>query len=447
MSLPNELYNLEPSQLLTLLDVYYVRTQDGQRYAGNNSVQSILEFISNWLRLPSELEVNTDNKDDYFSQLTGESTSQFLNNTERRFFLTYGYGKPNPHISMQDAELRAFYINASPTALIALSDILGVCPTRQDPEVIKELLGDINLKSIDNFHKGAVQVITDCLFIESSNGELNDLLGPSRSKVQCFERFLLSVGMIPMFDYDPFYGVYISNISQLNEYSAVQPDKAWNFEEVRNMPDLIVESIIRLLPDIQILKIAVPTAFDQVIKYEDTLDLSILRNRLRIQLADGAIKFLTNPQYYFSHPDGKNGKIYYGRLIDDAMKIMTIKEFNDSITKYGALIDPFDNPIDPDFVPLDEKEIMNKTQFYALENKNVLNSIYDKRNLREIFENSSDLDHDLQGPARKLILWSKRKDTDDWFPIAINFEEYFKLWDPLLGDIISDTIKYYKSIL
>jgi hypothetical protein len=450
MSLPNELYNLQPSQLLELLDIYYVRTQNGQRYSGNNSVDSILTFISNWLRLPSDPLINvtyleSDNKQNYFYQLTDQSSSKFLNETERMFFLTHRYGKPNNNISMTDAELRVFYSNASSTALIALSDILGVCPTRQDPEIIKELLGDINLKSIDKFHQGAVKVITDCLGGVNS-GLLNDLSSPNKSKVQCLEEFLLSVGMLPMFDYDPFRNVYISNISQLNEYSAVQPDKIWNFEEVRNMPDLVVESVIKTLPDTQILNISVPIGYNQVMKYEDTLDLSKLHNRLRVQLAEGAIKFLTDTKHYFLQSDLGQMTIYYGRLVDDNIKSMTIDELDNSILKYGALIDPFDNPIDPDSLSKRNgiiQEIINKTRSYALENKNVVNSVIDRR----IFENPNDLDDELKGNVRKLILWSKRNNTDDWFPVAINFNEYFKLWDPLFGDLISDTVEYYKSIL
>lgn len=417
MSFPRELYDLQASQLLALLDIYHVRTQDGQRYYGDNSIQSILAFISNWLSLPSDMIIPIQ-EEEYFSRQA--LSPEFLNKSEQNFFLTYGYGKPNNHISLTDAEFRSFYSNANPTALIALSDILSVCATRQNPDIIREALGEINLKSIDKYHQGAVKVITNCL--DSSN-----------NKLECFKEFLLSIGALPVFDYDPYHNVYISNISQLNEYTKVQINKSWNFEEIRNMPDLIVETYIRTLSDTEILKISVNLQSSQIIKYQDTLDLSILKNRLRSNLVDGAIKFLTKFDYY---PYGNI--IYYGRLVDDNMKIMTFNELKNSIDKYGALIDPYGNAIDYNTkIAKDNfKEYVSKTRVYEMQNKNFTNN-----KLRAIFESSEDLDADLEGDARKLILWSKG------YPVAMNFDEYFKLWSPLFTDIIKDTVEYYKSIL
>lgn len=465
---PNHLRNLSPKSLLHLLNVYYVRDHQGQSYSGDDTTQDILDFISQWLTLEPEMRIAFDNYDpldliigysksensnDYFYQITGEDSSNFINNTERIFYLTHGYGRPNKYISPEDYQLRIFYSTASPTALIALSDIFGVCPLQQDPNLIRELFSDFNLKSINRFHQGAVKRITHCLGQETlcnvGSNSLDNLSITGRiipqqcnqSKTLCFEEFLNSIGMLPIFDYDPFHNIFISNLSQLNQYSSVQPAKVWNFDEVRNLPDIMVASIIKILPDTEILKIK---TLDNI-AYIDTLDLSQPANRLRSRLVDGAIKFLIRPEYHLS-----GTQITYRRLVDDNMKITNVNDFIQSITKFEALIDPFDNPIDLETAEeLNQilhnetlRKIIIKTRARAIENKEIIK------------ENPELKIEDLKGPARKLILWSRRNwysmapcnSVDEWFPVAINFNEYFQLWSPLFDDIIKDTLKYYMSI-
>lgn len=540
-SFPSELRNSSPSILLQLLNSYYVRTHQGEIYSGNNDVESILNFIHQWLQpepvkqetvtdpvkairekvtfslddalnknvldqifgetipvaigilddfanYPMRVSFNTynpwdlligyiqsENQANYFYQITGKNPKIFLNHTERIFYLTRGYGRPNKYISTTDNALRKFYMKAAPTALIALSDIFGICPTRQNPDVVLERFSDTNLKSIDQFHKDIVQKITECLhqmpicqltqssslltFPLNTGGSFDDFSITDKiipqecghSKIVCFKQFLNSIGMLPIFDFDPFSNVFISNISQIEQYRSVQPTKVWNFEEVRNLPYLIVASVIHSLPDNQLVAITVPKGF----RYADSLDFSRLVNRLRTRLVSGAIEFLTQPRHY---QDNQN--IFYGRLIDDNIQSMTLSDLLASISTYGALIDPYNNVINVNAAESLNENLRNeilrqailKTRARMLENIDLINvvTLEQKEQFIQVFRtnaeynlNIENLNKSFTGPIRKLILWSKQ---NEWVPVAINFDEYFKLWDPLFKDVIKDTLNYYLSI-
>jgi hypothetical protein len=401
---------------LKLIDVYYVRGSQGEIYSGD---QNINEFISKWLTSETPMRIvfinynpedlligynQAENPHDYFYQITGENPLNFINDTERIFYLTHVYGKPNKYISIEDYNLRIFYSNASSTALIALSDIFNICPSQQNPNVIRELLSDINLQSIDNFHKNAVEKITKC------------------SNKEDFNKFLNSIGMLPIFDYDPFHDVFISNISQLNQYRLVQPDKIWNFDEVKDLPDIVIESIIQNLPDTQLLEIEARN-----FKFKDELDLS--RPIFRTFLVKGAYEFLTRPRYYLN-----DNNIICGRLVDD-IKEVNLDTFIQNIAHYGALIDTFNNPIDPETA-----EILNESISNPLLH-DILKQIIIKTRAREI--ETKNIINKKKDSAGKLTLWSKRT---KWFPVAINFDEYLQLWSPLFPDIIQDTTEYYEMV-
>jgi hypothetical protein len=444
MSFPSELRNLSTVELINLLDIYYVRDNQGRSFIEGD----IFVFIDLWLKSdhperiafdnynPLDLLIGyekSENSREYFRYITGEDPQNFLNDTERKFYLTHGYGRPNKYISPRDYNLRIFYSNVSPTALVSLSDIFGICPTRQDPNIILDAMSDFNLKSIDHFHRDAVKKITDCLgegsVCDTTYGNnLNDFSITGRiipqqcdeSKTLCFKRFLKSIGMLATFEYDPTHNVFISNLSQLNLYRMVIPDKVWNLEEVKDLPDIIVESIVRTLPDDQL-----------------NLIMGNDQNQLRSHLLTNTIKHLIQPRY-----DIEDNSITYGRFVDDSKKIMGFEDFIQSVIKHRALIDPFDNPFDVETAEtLNQtlhsdvlRQIINKTKARTIENKDIVNIL-------------SNIDIDsLEGPVKKLNLWSKR-DISGWFLVAINFDEYFQLWNPLFPDMIEDTFKYYKSIL
>lgn len=525
--LESKLRNLSSGQLLQLLDDYYVRLHDGTMYSGNGDLSTVVLFILKWLepeysnvqgtpydlirqqkpfRLSLDAGKNTldlifgdkiavsnavledfgkypirvafnnydpwdllmgyiesNDRSNYFVQITGENPANFLNNTERIFYLTRGYGRPNKHISPIDHSLRTVYMNAAPTALVALADIFKICPTRQDPNVIREELSGVNLNSIDAYHRNAVQRITQCLgtgnICQSSGqpftvneGNFDD---ESRSigrdpncnpgKAQCFKSFLESLGILSIFEYDPFYDVFKSNISQLNLYRDVRPNNIWNYEDVVNMPTELIGSYIMQLSDSQLLSIETPQGF----RYADLVDLSIPINRLRSRLVAGAIHFLTSANYFVL-----DDNIYYGRLIDSRPEIMTREQLIDNIKKYKALIDPRYRVISisqaEHLNSILEDEVLHsailKTKHAVEENLDIVNSLTSgqKAHFKVSFsEEEIDIDtleNLIPDQLRGLILWSNGT------PLAITFKDYFEYWAPTLIDIILDTLKYYSSL-
>jgi len=83
----------------------------------------------------------------YFSETTGQDYFEFLNETERIFFLLHGYGRPNPHLSAEDYRLRRFFfqVRERPTCLLPLTTWLDSCPK---PSTIMERLSLIRLESL-----------------------------------------------------------------------------------------------------------------------------------------------------------------------------------------------------------------------------------------------------------------------------------------------------------
>lgn len=536
---PQELHHTSSDFLLQLLDHYYVRTHYGESYQGPAQFDAIMTFIAQWLtpeiptnksinvvdaiqqgipfqsndetiidqifedRIPVSTEiindfakypirkafnydpwdlllgyVRADDRNQYFENITGQSSNNFLNHTERIFYLTRGYGRPNKFISHLDFELRNFFIQASPTALIALSDIFGICPTRQDPDFILEKLSGTNLRTIDKFHRDTVAAITKCLgygnicttqnynvlqfpyeqvgnFDVSGSLPTSDSMSCDQSKVTCFREFLKTIGALPIFEYDPANNVFISNISQLDEYKNVIPTKEWSLQEYQDLPDVLVIANLQKLPDLELLNI---TSYG--FRYVDQVDLTQLNTRLRSRLVAGAIQFLTKPHFFI-----QSDQLYYGRLIDSNINPIVIDDLIENIDNHGALIDANGHVIDINtaedlynrYGSETFRQAIIKTQARAIENVNLLTTISpeQKERLRKGFQSIINLNYDdniniddlnlmIKGPFRRLILWSNE---NDWDAIAINFEEYFKYWAPLYPQIIKDTINYYIQTL
>lgn len=424
--------------------------------------------------------LRTADRASYFFELTGEPASNFLNETERIFYLTRGYGRPNKYISPTDLRLREIFMSAAPTALIALSDLLGICPTLQDPEYILAQLSDLDLRSIDTFHRVTVQRLTECLEQARLCPETSSPLGSYRSpgsfddvctlgscsrsttgledcnpdRLRCFTSFLNSIGVLPIFEYDPSLNVFVSNLSQLGSYREVIPDKKWSYDEVKNMPDSYVTGIISLLPDQELLRIEVPSRG----RFADTVSTARLSDRLRDNLVDGASRFLTQKQYFLL-PDNRIG---YGRRVDDELEEMSRDELEASILKYEALIDPYEHAMSPEMAEAllgsnsNEKirQIIYKTRALAVENEGFMNELTPQQRGTLIggFERlvrtgiDSEALEELvrsQGPfALKLLLRAA-----DGSPVAVQFEDYFRNWSPTLREIIKKTLQYYVQVL
>lgn len=395
--------------------------------------------------------VRTADRAFYFTQVTGQPVENFLNETERIFYLTRGYGRPNKYISPNDLQLRQMIGSSSPTALIGLSDLLGICPNLQEPEIVLEQLSGIDLSSIDGFYQKVLARVTACLdgaqlCAQSSGGRrrtctgdfcvypANALEGCSPERVKCFRELLRSMGMLPIFEYDPSSNVFVSNLSQVGSYRRVIPDKKWSLDEVKNMPDAYVNGILTLLPDWELLKIEGFQPSD----------------RLRENLVQQASQFLTQKRY-FPLPEGRFG---YGRRLDDQLEEMTREELEASLLQYNALIDPYEHALDLDTA--DEmglnQEIVQRTRRMALDNPGYIEQLTPEqkgsliggfeRLLREGIR-LSQLEQLLQsqGPfAIQLMLW-------DQTPVAMDFQEYLNRWAPTLQGILKASLQYYVEVL
>ena len=383
--------------------------------------------------------VQSPDPDEYFLLITGEYPENFLNDTERVFYLTRGYGRPNPYISHEDLRLRKFYQDASPTALIALSDLLGVCPTHQNPILIKERLSGYELASIDRFHTSFVDSITQCL----DNVKLcqNQGITPQErcningcepnvtvtletctpDRVNCFQLFLQQHGILSIFEYDPHYNIFVSNISQLDLYRRVIPEKTWDPKEVKSMAPVYVETILSALPDNELIKIVPDVKVDK------------LSSRLRSTLMNRAMEYLLTPKWR------REGNIIaYGREIDDKQRY-TYQEMVNSFNDNKALIDPMGNVLDYNSAAAFNDPKINqwiyRTQSYEVENKS---------NVAKLPAGQQELPRSgasFQGLPEDLILWDRWSYPDRWIPVARRLSD-----KPTPENLLEPTIEYYREI-
>lgn len=420
----------------------------------------------------------------YFQEITGVPSDKFMNQTERIFYLTRGYGRPNKYVSPADLALRRIYMGASPTALIALSDILGICPTQQDPQVVLEVLSEVDLRTIDKFHQTTVQKITQCLgssrLCRSGELILTAPLGSDKNPdclsvfsgsarkdttqrltctkcvtrsvglkdcnpevLACFEQFLRSIGALTTIQYDPETNSFISGISQLGLYQDVIPEKRWSYDEVKEMPNIYIRSILRKLPDIELLRASTPYG-EQNLKLENSLIL-------RETLLENTYRFLTDKRY-FALP---NGKICFGRAVDPKLQEMTLDQLRESILEKGALINPYGNPISPEFVEMrfqdpEVKRIISRTRALEFDNQEYLTELSQeqKNKFRDEISRGVPLDEilELNPPEfKRLILWTDQNGR--WVPLSMDLDEYLKNWRPLFSEILKQTLKYYIQTL
>ena len=402
-------------QIFGRLTISSVVLEDFAKYPMRNSFgYDPWELLQGYIRAPDP--------DAYFLSITGEYPENFLNRTEQLFYLTRGYGRPNPRISEKDLFLRKFYQEAAPTALIALSDLMGVCPTRQDPDLIRENLSGYELDAIDKFHYSFVEKITQCLGQTERLCEAESVCQPGREcvsiatvnldtcspdKVNCFRKFLEAHGILPIFEYDPHFNVFVSNISQLDLYKRVIPEKVWNPNEVKRMTPLYVETILSALSDTQLIKI-VP---------------NIELKGLRQTLISKAMSFLLTPKWRLDGP-----KVIYGREIDEKQKYLytdMLKSFRDN----QALIDPLGNVLDYSSAAAFQDPQINqwiyRTQAHEIETRTRVARI--PRGQKELDEN--------------LILWDRWSYPDRWIPVARRLSD-----KPVPENLLEPTIEYYQEI-
>ena len=411
--------------------------------------------------------LNSNNRKEYFEGITGAPASDFLNETERLFYLTRGYGRPNKYISKTDLNGRQFIQNSAPTALVVLSDLLGVCPTLQDPNTVLEGLSSIDLRTIDSYYHGLMERINECLGSKRlcqgigrplSMGvcdpqscpegrqfySLNNCDMPS---LMCFRDLLNSIGALNTVEYDPTHNVFISNLSQAGLYRDVVLDKNWSMDEVQGLPDVCVESTLKRLPDQELLKIKADgmTLLDEI-------SLDDLNSRLRENLLKEAGRFLTKPRFLI---DGQQVK--YGRLVDEVMDEYPLTDLLRSIRDHGALIDPQGHALtleEAEALPENDvvSDVLYRTRAAQINNLQYLSGLLpsERDGIFQLFNSflADGLTVDELGQALEelpvgspLILWDQRL---DYIPVAMNFQEYFKDWSPDYRDLIESTADYYR---
>jgi len=415
--------------------------------------------------------LHSDNRREYFERITGASAADFLNDTERLFYLTRGYGRPNKYISGTDLLYRQFIQNSSPTALIVLSDLLGVCPGLQDPAAVLEGLSSVNLHSIDKYHYHLMDRVNKCLKMsictavgtpQSQSFCPGDTCSPRQfyglencdlNSVNCYKDLLRSTGAIDTVEYDPSTNVLVSNLSQADLYRNVVLDKKWSIDEVRNLPDAYVEGVLKLLPDQELLKITADG-----VALVDTIDLDSLEQRLRENLLNSAVAFLIESRFIFV-----GDQVRYGRLVDDLLDEYPAADVLETIREHKALLDPDGHPLTTDEAEIllqshpddDLQEAIYETQAQEINNIQYLNGLLpsERDALFKIFNTASEDGVEIEAlgkivsefpQAGPLILWGKRR---NWIPVAMTLEEYFRDWSPDWRQLIETTADYYRRTL
>jgi hypothetical protein len=422
-------------------------SQIGQRFLLDLQDFPMTTFFGNPVELLQGF-ARSENPDQYLETVTTVPASRFLNNVEKAFYLTHGYGRPNASISFKEMALRRIYKSAAPTSLIALSDIFQFCPSKQSAQAVREKLSTINLNSIGPAHQQAVERVSACCQAE-------------QCQAGCLESFFRSIGMLSYAIYDPIEKIYVSNLSQLNLYSHVQPQKKWNFDDVVDHPNADITNYLETLPDEEIIRIETPNGA----KLANYLTLDTVDDRLRSVLVRKAHSFLTVPRYFFSGDNTTQSRaapltMVYGRMVDSTLESWPSSDFLDYIEEYKVLLDPKGRPFSIDTAEaLNQQlrspvlqEVIDKTRIY---NRNYFETV--PENVRKTF--ASQCEVILSYPPnvddirtllsrqplqiQDLPLWVRQ--DSPWFVLAATLQDFAQETFPLNLDLILKSLQYYQK--
>ncbi len=389
--------------------------------------------------------VQSEDRNLYMQRVTGVAGNRFLNNVERIFFLTHGYGRPNKFVSERDAILRNIYKSACGTALICLNYTFELWPDRQDPQTIREMLSTIDLSSISLNVQTGVEKVSSCCSAEMlKNG--------------CLEAYFSSIGMLPIYEHDPIKKVYLSNLSQFDLYSDVNPNAVWNYSDVLDYTSGDIAKYLRSLPDLEIIKIATPVA-----ELKSYLNLETLGGRLRSVLVKKAYDFLTRSRYLIY--DNGIINVFSGRLIDSSPNIWPAEEVLRYVGEYKILIDPNENPFDLETARMlndtlhDNRltEVIEKTELFNRDSQRLSSvSPEERKKFAEDCKiilsypiNTDDLRTFLLGRSlsiQDLPLQTLGSGDNSWFVIGMTLRDYAEENVPIGLQHIINTLKYYSLI-
>lgn len=344
--------------------------------------------------------------DAVFRRVTKLDPALFLNNAERIFYLTRGYGRPNRHISKRDAQVRSELLCMSRTAIIALSDLLEMCPLRQDPDLILEKLSDLDLGTVDDYYLGTIHTISQ-----------------SRDE-KSFKQALRDMGISTLVRYEK--GVYISNISQLGMYRNVDPRAVYDPEKVRDLPNMLVYDYLSTLSDDELMSIPKPRYQPKSLPF------------LRRAILNGAWYYLTQKRVIIL-----GDQVYYGRFVDTPRSPMPLQQVLDHIARKDMLELPngtFLRVQDADqLAAIDARvqKVVDKTKRMALQSTEPIDKV--------AFLKAMQPPYNIPEEYKSLTAFTQKE--GEIFPIAMTLGEYFRYVHPSSPQILEATKMYYLQVL
>lgn len=250
-------------------------------------------------------------KDVYLSNVTKvpvETINKFfINRVEKVFFLTHGYGRPNPYIGSDDISMRTFIIESSPTAITLLSNLVGV----EGLHNVLNALSSIRLTTIP------ANTINMMMLINTFH-ESTQFMGESIEKT--FKEF----GILPLYEYDSETNTFTTNLMEVDLYTKVLPERLFSMEEIENKTSDEVSNYIVTIPDDQLLTLLGHT---NVTKWS--------RRTMRKRLVSDSVVYLCTAQY-----KAEGASVIRFRIIDrGTQKTQSRKEFFDRIQSLKAFHD------------------------------------------------------------------------------------------------------------
>lgn len=294
------MYQLSERDLWRLISHYRVAPLSG----------SPLERIEKWLLMDNNVDENrlamAMDPISYFETHCDEMFENFLNDTERCFFLQHGFGIPDQYISLANVEIRQRILRASRSATIALTDVVSASALWQDPDDVRNHLIGMNPSTIDPWHLDMMDELT-----------------------KNYDDAIASIGVLPIVTFNPITDALESGVAELSLYRHVINDKTWAFEDVDGKGSENVDKILSHLPDSELLRVSSP--FGCV---DD--DTSTLSRRLRSFLVEKARRHLTKVRML--SVDG--GFCFASPIHASICDVFTLEMLDHAFQQHDALIAP-----------------------------------------------------------------------------------------------------------
>jgi len=158
----------------------------------------INHFGNSWELLINYIQY--DDKITYFETITHVYYNKFINHLERIFYLTRGYGRPNPFWSDKDIQIRNILMNSSLTGISILCPYFNL----SSPLYVQEYLSGINLLKIPS------NLIN---YIDKINQSFNPGYYLTVNTLKNISNFLDSINVPVKLSYDQFTDIIMTPLS------------------------------------------------------------------------------------------------------------------------------------------------------------------------------------------------------------------------------------------